>query len=72
MKSIDCDILARKVVEPGKPAYKKLVKYFGNTILNPDNTLDRKALGEIVFSHSKHRSYLTRITGFYIMLEILK
>lgn len=26
---IDCDVLARKVVEPGQPAYIKIVKYFG-------------------------------------------
>lgn len=39
---IDCDVLARVVVEPGKPAYKKIVKYFGNEILLPDKTIDRK------------------------------
>ncbi len=30
---IDCDLLARRVVEPGKPAYKKIVKYFGDSVL---------------------------------------
>jgi dephospho-CoA kinase len=26
-------LLARRVVEPGKPAYKKIVKYFGDSVL---------------------------------------
>lgn len=29
MSIIDCDVLARRVVEPGKPAYAKIVEYFG-------------------------------------------
>lgn len=47
---IDADILARAVVEPGKPAFKAIVKAFGRKILSPDGTLNRTALGKIVFA----------------------
>ena len=47
---IDADILARTMVEPGKPALKAIVTAFGKKILSPDGTLNREALGKIVFA----------------------
>jgi dephospho-CoA kinase len=44
---IDLDLIAREVVEPGKPAYQKIVAHFGKDILFPDGTLDRKKLGAV-------------------------
>jgi dephospho-CoA kinase len=46
---IDADELARRVVEPGKPAWRDIVKLFEKTVFNPDRSLDRQALGSIVF-----------------------
>jgi dephospho-CoA kinase len=46
---IDADELARRVVEPGKPAWRDIVKLFGKIVFNPDRSLDRQALGSIVF-----------------------
>ena len=51
IQAIDCDILARKVVEVDKPAYKKIVQYFGNRVLNEDKTINRTLLGEIIFNN---------------------
>ena len=47
---IDADILARAVVEPGKPALKAIAQAFGKKILSPDGTLNRASLGKIVFA----------------------
>jgi len=58
---IDADLLARQVVQPGKPAWRAIVKLFGKTILNPDRSLDRQALGGIVFRNPKKRQQLERI-----------
>lgn len=41
---IDADALAREVVQPGKPAWREIVKAFGKAVLNPDRTLNRPAL----------------------------
>ena len=46
---IDADVLARRVVEPRKPAYRDIVSTFGEGILLHDRTLNRAALGAIVF-----------------------
>jgi dephospho-CoA kinase len=58
---IDADELARGVVTPGKPAWKEIVKTFGKGVLNPDRTINRHALGAIVFRHPAKRHALERI-----------
>ena len=59
---IDADQLAREVVDPGEPAYNAVVAEFGEGILSPDRTIDRKALGRIVFADPSARGLLERIT----------
>jgi len=59
---VDADRLAREVVEPGEPAYREIVAHFGEGVLMPDGTLDRKALGRIVFADPASRAVLERIT----------
>ena len=59
---IDLDDLARRVVEPDKPAWRDVLAYFGTGILNPDRTLNRSALAEIVFSDPKSRKVLEEFT----------
>jgi dephospho-CoA kinase len=58
---IDADELARDVVKPGKPAWRAIVTLFGKTVLNPDRSLDRQALGSIVFRNRTKRRQLERI-----------
>ncbi|HEU4685169.1 MAG TPA: dephospho-CoA kinase [Nitrospira sp.] len=58
---IDADKLSREVVEPGKPAWRDIVKHFGKAVLNPDGTLNRAALGRIVFRDRAKRRRLERI-----------
>ncbi|HEY7533897.1 MAG TPA: dephospho-CoA kinase, partial [Nitrospiraceae bacterium] len=58
---IDADDLAREVVEPGKPAWRAIVKLFGTTVLAPNRTLDRHALGTIVFHNRGKLRQLERI-----------
>ncbi len=58
---IDADALAREVVLPGKPAWREIVSTFGKTVLNPDHTLNRQALGTMVFGHPAKLRRLERI-----------
>jgi dephospho-CoA kinase len=58
---IDADQLARTVVQPGKPAWREIVRAFGRGILNRDRTIDRHALGTIVFHDKKKLRRLERI-----------
>ena len=59
---IDADRLAREVVEPGEEALARIVATFGDQILNGDGSLNRAALGEIVFADPAARRTLEAIT----------
>jgi dephospho-CoA kinase len=59
---VDADQLAREVVMPGEPAYNAIVAEFGEGILNPDRSINRRTLGKIVFADSSARDSLERIT----------
>lgn len=69
---IDLDIISRAVVEPGQPAYEELVVYFGNIILNEDGSLNRRLLGDMVFSDEDLLKVLNNITHPYIFRKLLK
>jgi dephospho-CoA kinase len=58
---IDHDALAHRVEEPGLPAWKAIVTFFGTEILNEDRTLNRGRLGAIVFSDETRRKKLNDI-----------
>lgn len=55
---IDFDQIAREVVEPGRPAWNKIVDYFGRQILMENNHIDRKRLSSIVFADIEKRKRL--------------
>ena len=59
---IDADVLAREVVAPGEPTLAQIVAEFGRGVLRADGTLDRKALGAIVFADPAKRKRLEAIT----------
>lgn len=46
---VDADALAREVVAGGTPGLARVVEEFGADVLRPDGTLDRPALGRVVF-----------------------
>src|SRR5690606_10139796 len=58
---LDADQTAREVVEPGTDGLDRIVRHFGRGILAPDGTLDRKALGAIVFKDPEKRLLLNSI-----------
>lgn len=58
---IDADQLARQVVEPGSATLARVVSAFGPQILGADGTLDRAALGGIVFQDIDKRGELNAI-----------
>jgi dephospho-CoA kinase len=64
---LDADQTAREVVMPGTPGLQSLVHEFGDEILNADGTLDRKALGAIVFADEQKRQRLNHILHPFII-----
>lgn len=59
---IDADVLARQVVDPGTPGLAAIAKEFGHEVIAADGSLDRAALGALVFGDSDRLSRLNAIT----------
>lgn len=59
---VDYDLLAREAVEPGTPALAAIVERFGREVVAADGTLDRPALGAVVFADEAARRDLEAIT----------
>ena len=59
---LDCDKIAHENMAVGGCAYDEIVSAFGKDILNSDKTINRKALGNIVFNDSQKLSILNKIT----------
>ena len=59
---VDADVLAREVVEPGTPELAAIEREFGASVIAADGSLDRPALGAIVFSDPERRLALNAIT----------
>jgi dephospho-CoA kinase len=58
---IDADLVSREVVEPGTKALAEVVAAFGQGILEPDGSLSRPALAQLVFADSAQRVKLEAI-----------
>ena len=63
---VDADVVARDIVEPGKPALDELKKAFGPSVILPDGTLNRRALGDIVFQDKDKLAILNSIFKKYL------
>ena len=59
---IDTDAIAHRVLQPGEPTWKNVVDAFGSSILQPDQSIDRKVLGRLVFADPLLRAKLNEIT----------
>ena len=66
-RTIDADAVAREVVEPGTAGLKAVVEEFGHEILKPNGSLNRPALGTIVFADDAKRQKLNSILHPFII-----
>jgi len=58
---VDADHLARQAVLPGSPGLAAVIERFGREMLASDGSLDRAALGRIVFEDARARAALEAI-----------
>lgn len=59
--SIDADLLAREVVEPGSATLSRIAEHFGDSIIMEDGSLHRQALRGIVFSDALEKDWLENL-----------
>tara|TARA_X000001036_G_scaffold80762_1_gene72561 strand:+ start:38428 stop:39075 length:648 start_codon:yes stop_codon:yes gene_type:complete len=67
---IDADQIVRELQQPGASVHSEMVKRFGDGILNSDETLNRQAVAEIVFSDKEYLRELNEIVHPPVNREI--
>ena len=68
--TIDADAISRQLTAKGMPALSELVKYFGDSILKKNGTLNRKKLAEIIFTDPESKLRVEKILHAYIISRI--
>lgn len=73
---VDSDLIAREIVEKGQPGLARIVEAFGQEIVLEDGSLNRKKLGQLIFSDEEKRKKLDTILAPFlreaIQRDILK
>jgi dephospho-CoA kinase len=64
---IDADKISRSALDVGNEPYNKVVHDFGESILNPDKTIDRAKLRKIIIEYPKMKEKLESIIHPYVI-----
>ena len=63
----EADLTAHQLMEPEKPVWKAIVARYGEKILNPDKSINRNALGAVVFAEKEERLFLNSLIHPLVM-----
>ena len=64
------DEISRRALDPGAACYDRVVSTFGREVLQSDGAIDRKRLGQLVFSDEVKRQQLNAIIHPYVIKEL--
>lgn len=67
---LDADAIARELMRPGRPVWRRIVKAFGRRMVREDRTLCRRELARVVFRDAAKRKTLERIVHPAVLAEI--
>lgn len=67
--TIDCDKLAHQLYEPGEKCYDQIVNAFGPDVINVEKRIDRKVLGQAVFSDKEKLKQLNSIIWPHLLVK---
>ena len=69
-KVLDADEVARELLLPGQPAWRRLRQAFGAEFFHPDGTVKRNQLRKLIFTNPEKRGQLNAIVHPEVMKEI--
>ncbi len=67
---IEADRIAWETYHPGSEVYRKLIEHFGRRIAKPDGTINRHALGRLIFRDEAERRFVNRIVHPAVMARL--
>lgn len=68
---IDADQIAHQISQPGQPGFEKIKQFYGPDIFTADGFIDRKKLGEIIFTSEEKKLQLEGLLHPIIQAEVL-
>jgi dephospho-CoA kinase len=68
---IEADAVSKELVRAGSDVYRALVESFGESVVSPDGSLDRRALAELAFSDERRTAVLNAITHPALIDELV-
>ncbi len=63
---LDADLYAREAVQPSSPILNQIFERYGVAVKLPDGTLNRKHLGEIIFTYPDEKQWLEQQIHPYV------
>ncbi|MDK6805070.1 dephospho-CoA kinase [Aerococcus sp. UMB7834] len=69
---IDADLGSRAVVEPGQPGLEAIREHFGEDYIFPNQTINRKKLGQLIFADDRARQELNQLLQPHIRQWIIQ
>jgi dephospho-CoA kinase len=69
---VDADAIVREVQGPGSPVLAAIAAEFGAGMLRPDGSLDRAALGAVIFGDAERRAVLNAIVHPAVQRESVR
>ncbi len=69
--TLDCDIIARQVVEQGEPGFKDIIEVFGRDVLLNTGNLDRPKLRNLILNDSGMRNKMEDILHPRILEQMM-
>ncbi|WP_261817472.1 dephospho-CoA kinase [Vibrio gallicus] len=69
---VDADIIAREVVQAGTEALQAIANRFGQHILNPDDSLNRRCLRAVIFNDPQQKQWLDALLHPLIREQMLR
>ena len=67
---IECDEVGRALQQKGAACYEPMRQLFGDGILFPDGTIDRKAVARLIYTDTQKREALSRIVHPAVKAEV--
>lgn len=59
--TLEADDIVHELTQPGEPAYYRIVDYFGQQIIKPDQQIDRAYLRQLIFNNPKDKQWLEQL-----------
>lgn len=71
VRVIDCDEIAKEIVQPGRWGHKRVLHAFGRDVLSDSGQIDREKLGKLIFNNEKARKKLNKATHLPVFVQVL-